>query len=45
MKNDWLNLDSRDAGYQTVLERLNASPYDELGRLSDGAGAAERLAL
>ena len=30
MKNDWLNLGSRDAGYQTVLERLNASPYDEL---------------
>ena len=30
MKNDWLNLGSREAGYHTVLERLNASPYDEL---------------
>ena len=30
MKIDWLNLGSREAGYQTVLDRLNASPYDEL---------------
>ena len=30
MKIDWLNLDAHEAGYQTVLDRLNASPYDEL---------------
>ncbi len=27
---DWLNLGGREADYQTVLDRLNGSPYDEL---------------
>ena len=30
MKIDWLNLGGREADYQTVLDRLNGSPYDEL---------------
>ena len=30
MKIDWLNLGGHDMEYQTVLDRLNASPYDEL---------------
>jgi len=30
MRIDWLNLGGHDADYQTVLDRLNASPYDEL---------------
>ena len=30
MKIDWLNLGGREANYQTVLDRLNGSPYDEL---------------
>ena len=30
MKIDWLNLGGHEADYQTVLDRLNASPYDEL---------------
>ena len=30
MKIDWLNLGGHDSEYQTVLDRLNASPYDEL---------------
>ncbi len=30
MRIDWLNLGGNEAEYQTVLDRLNASPYDEL---------------
>ena len=30
---DWLNLGGPDAGNQTVVDRLNASPYDELVEL------------
>ena len=30
MKTEWLNLGSHDVEYQTVLDRLNDSPYDEL---------------
>lgn len=30
MRSDWLNLGGREASYQTVVDRLNASPYDEL---------------
>ena len=30
MRIDWLNLGGREADYQTVLDRLNGSPYDEL---------------
>ena len=30
MKADWLNLDSREPETQTVLERLNNAPFDEL---------------
>ena len=30
MKADWLNLQSQGGDYQTVLDRLNGSPFDEL---------------
>ena len=30
MKIDWLNLGGHESDYQTVLDRLNVSPYDEL---------------
>ena len=30
MSAEWLNLESRNGNYQTVVERLNASPFDEL---------------
>ena len=30
MNADWLNLDNRDGSFQPVVERLNASPFDEL---------------
>ena len=30
MKIDWLNLGGHESDYQTVLDRLNASPYDEM---------------
>ena len=30
MKTDWLNLAGREADHQTVLDRLNGSPYDGL---------------
>ena len=30
MRADWLNLDGREGDFQTLVERLNASPFDEL---------------
>ena len=30
MKSDWLNLEGRDGEFVTAVDRLNASPYDEL---------------
>ena len=30
MRIDWLNLGGHESDYQTVLDRLNVSPYDEL---------------
>ncbi|MBR1821717.1 MAG: EAL domain-containing protein [Clostridia bacterium] len=30
MKVDWLNLDGHSADYQTIVDRLNGSPFDEL---------------
>ena len=30
MKVDWLNLESSAGDYQTVVDRLNGAPYDEL---------------
>ena len=30
MKGDWLNLGGRDTDYQSVVDRLSESPFDEL---------------